>query len=117
MAAIFFANEVGADVQRILSHLREHAATDDAARLAGLIAAIDVLAANPLIGRRCADGCRELVIGRSGRGYIALYSYNEAKDLVRVLAIRSQKEAGYHPSQASRHREVVYPDCNYPEVF
>ncbi len=98
MAGIYFANEVGADVQRILAHLREHAAMDGATRMAGLIAAIDVLAANPLIGRRCADGCRELVIGRGTRGYIALYSYDEAKDLVRILAIRSQKEAGYHRS-------------------
>ncbi|MFZ2754259.1 MAG: type II toxin-antitoxin system RelE/ParE family toxin [Lysobacteraceae bacterium] len=96
MAAIYFANEVGTDFQRILAHLREHAATDGAVRLAGLVAAIDVLAANPLIGRPTADGCRELVIGRGMRGYIALYSYDEPKDLVRILAVRSQKESGFH---------------------
>jgi hypothetical protein len=32
------------------------------------------------------------------RGHIALYSDGEAKDLVTILAIRSQKEAGYHRS-------------------
>lgn len=98
LAAIFFASNVGSDFQRILMHLREYASMDEATRLQGLMSAIDVLAANPLIGRPCADGCRELVIGRGLRGYIALYSYDEPKDLVRILAIRSQKEVGYCPT-------------------
>lgn len=77
--------------------MREHASADDSERLTGLIAAIDVLAANPLIGRPCEDGLRELVIGRGMRGYLALYHYDERVDLVRILAIRSQRESGYQP--------------------
>ncbi|MGH8579450.1 MAG: type II toxin-antitoxin system RelE/ParE family toxin, partial [Gammaproteobacteria bacterium] len=42
---------------------------------------------------------RELVIGRSARGYVALYRYIEQIDTVFVLAIRSQREAGYSRSQ------------------
>ena len=38
---------------------------------------------------------RELVIGRGSRGYVALYSYVVELDAVFVLAIRSQREAGY----------------------
>lgn len=84
------------DFQHILIHLREYPSADGAGRLAGLKAAISVLESNPLIGRPCADECRELIIGRGMRGYIALYIYDEPADLVRVLAIRSQKEFGYH---------------------
>jgi hypothetical protein len=38
---------------------------------------------------------RELVIGRDARGYVALYRYAPEIDTVFVLAIRSQREAGY----------------------
>ena len=37
----------------------------------------------------------ELVIGRRTHGYIALYRYVAVIDTVFVLAIRSQREAGY----------------------
>lgn len=48
---------------------------------------------NPLIGRPVSDDLRELVIGRGTRGYIALYRYVAALDMVFVLAIRGQTEA------------------------
>lgn len=98
MAEIYFSERIDADLRRIVEHMREHASIDGADRLAGLIAAIDVLIANPLIGRPCGERLRELVIGRGMRGYLALYHYDERRDLVRVLAIRSQKESGYHPT-------------------
>ena len=50
---------------------------------------------NPLIGRPSRAGLRELVIGQRLRGYVALYRYVSEIDTVFVLAIRSQKEAGY----------------------
>jgi toxin ParE1/3/4 len=59
--------------------------------------AIEVLAHNPLIGRPVANGKRELVIGRKARGYIALYHYIDKIDTVLVLAIKSQREAGFGP--------------------
>jgi hypothetical protein len=59
------------------------------------MAALDVLEHNPLIGRPATNGNRELVIGRRSRGYLALYQYVPAVDRVFVLAIRSQREAGY----------------------
>ena len=55
----------------------------------------DVLQYNPLIGRSVSANTRELVIGRRARGYVALYRYIEQADTVFVLAIRSQREAGY----------------------
>lgn len=50
---------------------------------------------DPLIGRPVSVDTRELVIGRRARGYVALYRYIEQIDTVFVLAIRSQREAGY----------------------
>lgn len=95
MARIELAPGIQEDFDRILDHLSQHAAADVPARVAGIMHAIDVLERNPLIGRRVSGGARELVIGRSTRGYVALYRYIEEADTVVVLAIRSQREAGY----------------------
>ncbi|MFB1030945.1 MAG: type II toxin-antitoxin system RelE/ParE family toxin [Thauera sp.] len=57
--------------------------------------ALEVLVQNPLIGRLVANAKRELVIGRRSHGYVALYRDVPEIDTVFVLAIRSQREAGY----------------------
>lgn len=95
MSAIELAPEVRGDFDRILEHLAQHEATDPAQRIREIIAAIDVLEHNPLIGRPAAGGKRELVIGRRSHGYVALCRYVAEMDIVFVLAIRSQGEAGY----------------------
>jgi hypothetical protein len=38
---------------------------------------------------------RELVISYGRTGYVALYDYSPARDRVRVLAIRHQRELDY----------------------
>ena len=93
---IRFADEVADDYDRILDHLLHHDADDGLERIIGIRAAIAVLASNPLIGRRLPSGLRELIIGRGTRGYIALYRYAQALDQITVVAIRAQKESGYH---------------------
>lgn len=98
MARIELAPEIQDDVDRILGHLVEHAVEDRPGRIREIIMAIDVLQHNPLIGRPVSADTRELVIGRSARGYVALYRYIEQIDTVFVLAIRSQREAGYSRS-------------------
>ena len=57
--------------------------------------ALDILTRHPLIGRPLADGRHELLISRGRSGYVALYRYNELLDIVFVLAIKHQREAGY----------------------
>jgi toxin ParE1/3/4 len=96
VATIRYAEEVLDDYDRILDHLLRHEVENGPERIAGIRAAIAVLASNPLIGRRLTSGLRELVIGRRSRGYLALYRYSDALDLVTIIAIRAQKEAGYH---------------------
>ena len=66
-----------------------------AARIREIVAAIDVLESNPLIGRPARDGKRELVIGRRAHGHLALYRYLAELDTVFILAVRSQREAGF----------------------
>ena len=98
MADIELSGRIGEDFQRIAEHLEQHDIVDASLRIDGIIAAIDILALNPLIGRPVEDGLRELVIGWNRDGYIALYHYDEAFDLVFVIAIRAQREAGYFRS-------------------
>ncbi len=95
MSRIELAPEVGDDLERILAHLAEFEVEDTAARIQDIIEAISVLEHNPLIGRPAPNGKRELVIGRSTRGYVALYRYIPELDTVFVLALKGQKESGY----------------------
>lgn len=95
MARIEIAPGVGDDFDRILDHLAEFNAVDGRARMQEIIKAITVLETNPRIGRPAAGNKRELIIGRRSRGYVALYRYVPEIDTVFVLALRSQREAGY----------------------
>lgn len=95
MSRIELAPELADDFERILDHLAQHEASDAPARVHEIIEAIDVLEHNPLIGRPVESDKRELVIGRRSRGYVALYRYVPEIDTAFVLAISSQREAGY----------------------
>ena len=95
MSRIELAPELGEDFDRILDHLARHDIDDPSSRIREIVEAIDVLEHNPLIGRPVDGNKRELVIGRRSRGYLALYRYVAEIDTVFVLALRSQREAGY----------------------
>lgn len=95
MTRVELVPEVGDDIERILDHLAQYRVEDAALRIRDIIQAIAVLENNPRIGRPKENGLRELVIGRRSRGYVALYRYAEELDVVFVLALRGQREAGY----------------------
>ncbi len=57
--------------------------------------AVAVLKRHPLVGRPVEHEVRELAISRSQTGYVAICSLEEAYDVVLILAIRHQREAGY----------------------
>ncbi len=76
-------------------------ATDPAAAVATVEVieeAVNILSRHPLIGRPAEAGLRELVISRGKTGYVALYRHDAQADVVRVLAIRHQREFGYGAS-------------------
>jgi toxin ParE1/3/4 len=91
MARVELAPEVGEDFERILDFQVQNDAANAAEPIVEIMRAIDVLAYNPMIGRLVSNGKRELVIGRKGRGFVALYRYVEEIDAVFVLAVRSQR--------------------------
>ena len=60
-----------------------------------IVEAVAVLQDHPHIGRPAEQGLRELIISRGRSGYIALYDVEEINDVVRIMAIRHQREAGF----------------------
>jgi plasmid stabilization system protein ParE len=95
VAQVKYAARAWDDLERICEF---HAEEDPqrAARIVSLITgAVDILAEHPLIGRRAEEGLRELVVSHGRSGFLALYRFRETEDLVTVLAIRHQQEAGY----------------------
>lgn len=82
------------ELRRVRDRLLEHDAAWIEPRLRALRESLRVLASNPFIGRP-AGAHRQLIIGKGAWGYIALYRVDEARRVVRVLAIRHQREAGF----------------------
>lgn len=95
MPGIELAPEVAEDFDRVLDHLASHEVENPGQRIVEIIAAIEILVQNPLIGRPVANGKRELVTGRRSHGYRALHCYVPEIDTAFVLARRSLREAGY----------------------
>jgi plasmid stabilization system protein ParE len=98
MSRVEVAPEVGDDFERIFGHLAQYDANDVVGRIREIIQAFNVLESNPLIGRPAPGNQLELIIGRRSRGYVALYRYVPEIDTVFMLAVRSQREAGYRSS-------------------
>lgn len=95
MVSLSYSGRALADLERLTDFLIE---TDPsaAAETVGLIEeVVELLRRHPLIGRPVEYELRELVISRGRTGYVALYSFEEARDAVLILAIRHQREAGY----------------------
>lgn len=95
MSRVELAAELADDFDRILDHLAEYRVGNPGLRIREIIEAFNVLEHNPMIGRPVHGDKRELVIGRRSRGYVALYRYVVEVDTVFILAVRSQREAGY----------------------
>jgi plasmid stabilization system protein ParE len=99
MTRIELAPEVLKDFDRIIDHLTQFEVPDAAVRITEVLDPIQILSHSPLIGRKVKGGKRELVIGRASRGYVALYRYISGIDVVFVLAVRGQREAGFKRTQ------------------
>lgn len=95
MARVRLVPAVFDDLDSIIEHLRQLEAADVEARAQQIMAALDVLAHNPLVGRPTGDDRHRLLVGRDARGYVALYRYLLVIDTALVLAIRAQREGGY----------------------
>ena len=97
MTRVILSERARQDLLRLAEFLAEQY-PDAANATADLIVdALGLLQRHPRVGRRVTSLLRELVIQRGRTGYVALYRVDAADHLVEVLAIRVQRESGYHP--------------------
>lgn len=93
---ILFADEALADLERIFefNFKRDPASALD--HIEKVRSAVLVLEEHPEIGRPVGESSlRGLVISYGSTGYIALYAHSPAEGLMRIAAIRHQREAGH----------------------
>lgn len=95
MAELIYSSQALTDLDRLTDFLLEADPASLPETTDLVLEAVEVLANHPLIGRPAEEGLRELLISRGRSGYVALYSYEEAEDVVFVLTIRHQREVGY----------------------
>lgn len=95
MAEVVVSTNADADLDRLVAFLADEEPAAALATYDLLLGALEVLRSYPSIGRPVDDFLRELVISRGSTGYLALYEYEARADLVVVLALRHQREAGY----------------------
>jgi plasmid stabilization system protein ParE len=97
VATVVYAAHSLDHLERAFQFLRD--SNLDAARHAvtAIQSAVDNLAGHPLVGRRIEGDLRELIISYGQTGYVALYRFVVARDEVRILAIRHQRELGFLP--------------------
>lgn len=95
MARVVYAARAVADFERLVDFLEAQEPGSAAAAVSLIREAVSVLVRHPLMGRPVEAGLRELVISRGRTGYLALYRFVEARDVVVVLALRHQRELGF----------------------
>ena len=94
MAKLRYSSRATRDLERLARFLYQENPKEAAKTIPLIISAVDALAFHPRIGRPYGLAVRELVISRGTTGYVALYRYDEIRDVARVLAIRHQRELG-----------------------
>lgn len=94
---IVFAAEALGDLESVLEFNFERDPVTALAHIDAVRSAVLILEAHPNIGRPIGGGStlRELVISHGQSGYVALYEHAPGEELIRVVALRHQREAGY----------------------
>jgi plasmid stabilization system protein ParE len=95
MAHVQITTRALADLERLFDFLADHDPKLARERMLSVRRAFEVLADHPLLGRQAEDGRRELILSRGKFGYVAKYRWVPADDVVLILAVRHQLEAGY----------------------
>lgn len=95
MAKIVYSQNVVNDLVRLTDFLIEIDLKAASETVDLIEEAVSILDRHPLIGRSVDEHIRELVISRGATGYVALYSFEEHKDAILILAIKHQREAGF----------------------
>jgi len=94
VAEVVYSRHAFADLERLAGFLLKDAPEAAIAAIDVIRDGIEILERHPLVGRPCEEGLKELLISYGKGGYVALYSHEQQQDVVLVLAIRHQREAG-----------------------
>ena len=95
MARVQITVRALADLERLFDFLAEHNPKLARERMLSVRRALELLADHPLLGRQAEDGRRELILSRGRFGYVAKYRWVPAEDVILILTVRHQLEAGY----------------------
>jgi plasmid stabilization system protein ParE len=83
------------DLERLFDFIAHEDPARARTQLLSVRRALELLADHPLLGREAEEGRRELLLSRGRYGYIAKCRWLPAEDVVLILAVRHQREAGY----------------------
>ena len=95
MARVQLTTRALADLERLFDCLAERNPKLARERMLSVRRAFELLSDHPLLGRQAEDGRRELILSRGRFGYVAKYRWVPTEDVVLILAVRHQLEAGY----------------------
>jgi plasmid stabilization system protein ParE len=95
VAEVIYSRHAFSDLLRLADFLAKDTPRAAVAAIDVIRDGIEILERHPLVGRPCEEGLREFLISYGKSGYAALYSYEQRQDVVLVLALRHQREAGY----------------------
>lgn len=95
MARVEISERAFADLERLFDFIAEEDPVRARKQVVSVQRALELLADHPLLGREAEEGRRELVLSRGRFGYIAKYRWLPVDDVVLILAVKHQREAGY----------------------
>lgn len=95
MARVEISERAFADLERLFDFIAEEDPVRARKNVVSVQRAFELLADHPLLGREAEEGRRELVLSRGRFGYIAKYRWLPVDDVVLILAVKHQREAGY----------------------
>jgi plasmid stabilization system protein ParE len=95
MARVQITTRALADLERLFDFLADHNPKLARERMLSVRLAFELLADHPLLGRKAEEGRGELILSRGKFGYVAKYRWVPTEDVVLILAVRHQLEAGY----------------------
>ena len=95
MARVEVSERALADLERLFDFIASDNPRRAREQVLSVRRAFELLSDHPLLGRPAEDGRRELVLSRGRYGYVAKCRWLPAADVVLILAVRHQLEAGY----------------------
>ena len=95
MARVQVTERALVDLERLFDFIAAHDPKRARERMLSVRRAFELLSDHPLPGRAAEEGRRELILSRGRHGCVAKYRWVPADDVVLILAVRLQLEAGY----------------------